>query len=260
MGAKAAASRVYILKALLRVEPRDAGAGVLATVRGRPLIVSHIVALVRAGIGEIIVSTAAASDDLQAALGDDLQAALGDGSRFGAHLKYAPAAAGDMREAITAALPLLGSDPFIALPAHLYCPHFDFEEAKSVLEDCDVLGNPYTPEQRDIGWLYLLKNGGDKNEDGDGGRFGLQLYTVQCEGAPRYAFSGIGVYRPELFAAPDDKPGERPANWLQLLRMHAARGRLGGELYPGPCSPVDTLSQLQMLNAPPILLKGMPDV
>lgn len=48
----------------------------LLTVRGRPLIVWHILNLVRAGITEIVIN--------HAHLGHMIEAALGDGAQFGA--------------------------------------------------------------------------------------------------------------------------------------------------------------------------------
>eukprot|EP01036_Dinobryon_divergens_P040209 gene40209-53139_t len=52
----------------------------LLTVRGRPLIVWHIVNLVRAGITEIVIN--------HAHLGQLIEDTLGDGSKFGARLIY----------------------------------------------------------------------------------------------------------------------------------------------------------------------------
>ena len=54
----------------------------LLKVRGRPLIVWHILNLVKAGITDIVIN--------HAHLGEQIEAALGDGSQFGARLRYSP--------------------------------------------------------------------------------------------------------------------------------------------------------------------------
>ena len=62
----------------------DATPKPLLPVRGRPLIVHHIVNLVRAGITDIVVN--------HAHLGELIEQTLGDGSRYGARLRYSPEA------------------------------------------------------------------------------------------------------------------------------------------------------------------------
>ena len=52
----------------------------LLKVRGRPLIVWHILNLVKAGITEIVIN--------HAHLGHMIEEALGDGSQFGAKIQY----------------------------------------------------------------------------------------------------------------------------------------------------------------------------
>jgi MurNAc alpha-1-phosphate uridylyltransferase len=138
---------------------------------------------------------------------------------------------------------LLGEAPFIALAGDIYCPHFDFGEAATALEDKDVWGNPLPPGQRDLAWLYLVKNP-THHPDGD---FALRSFSIASEGSPRFTFSGIGVYRPELFDS--IQPGQ-PAKLGPLLREHAARGRIGGEVYHGDWTDVGTVERLNWLNAP----------
>ena len=114
----------------------------LLKVRGRPLIVWHILNLVRAGITEIVIN--------HAHLGHMIEEALGDGSQYGASIRYsAEAVALETAGGIANALHLLGEEPFLVLSGDIYCPYFDFEQVKDVLHDKDVLGNAYTPEQRD---------------------------------------------------------------------------------------------------------------
>lgn len=208
----------------------------LLKVRGRPLIVWHILNLVRAGITDIVIN--------HAHLGHLIEETLGDGSQFGASLSYSPeGTALETAGGIALARRLLGDEPFVALAADVYCPHFDFEQVKNVLEDNDVWGNPHPIDQRDVAWLYLVKNPAH-NPKGD---FALHSFSIANEGEPRYTFSGIGVYRPSMF---DAITAGETAKLAPLLREYAARGQVGGELYRGEWTDVGTPERLEQLNAP----------
>ena len=211
----------------------------LLKVRGRPLIVWHIVNLVRAGITDIVIN--------HAHLGHMFEETLGDGARFGARLAYsAEESALETAGGIAKARHLLGEEPFLAISGDIYCPHFDFSQVLDVLADNDVWGNPHAPEQRDVAWLYLVKNP-PFHQKGD---FALNNYSIAAQGDPMYTFANIGVYRPEMFD--NIAPGER-AKLGPLLYEYAARGLVGGELYRGDWENVGTPEQLAQLNAP---LKG----
>lgn len=208
----------------------------LLKVRGRPLIVWHILNLVRAGITEIVIN--------HAHLGHMIEEALGDGSRYGASIAYsAEGTALETAGGIAKARHLLGEAPFVALAADIYCPHFDFAQVTDTLADKDLWGNPYPPEQRDMAWLYLVPNP-PHNPQGD---FGLSLFSLTNDGMPRHTFSGIGVYRPEMF---DGVAAGQSAKLAPLLRDYAARGQVGGELYQGDWTDVGTAERLAQLNAP----------
>lgn len=208
----------------------------LLKVRGRPLIVWHILNLVRAGITDIVIN--------HAHLGHMIEEALGDGTQFGARIAYSPeGTALETAGGIALARRLLGDEPFVALAADIYCPHFDFEQVKNVLEDNDVWGNPHPLDQRDVAWLYLVKNPAH-NPKGD---FALNSFSIASEGEPRYTFSGIGVYRPSMF---DSIAAGETAKLAPLLREYAVRGQVGGELYRGDWTDVGTPERLEQLNAP----------
>lgn len=208
----------------------------LLKVRGRPLIVWHILNLVRAGITEIVIN--------HAHLGLMIEQALGDGSQFGASIAYsAEGTALETVGGIANARHLLGDDPFVALAADIYCPHFDFTQVRNTLEEADMWGNPYPPDQRDMAWLYLVKNPAHHPQ----GDFALNLYAVANEGEPRYTFSGIGVYRPQMF---DAIAAGTSAKLAPLLREYASRGLVGGEVYRGDWADVGTEERLAQLNAP----------
>jgi MurNAc alpha-1-phosphate uridylyltransferase len=208
----------------------------LLKVRGRPLIAWHVLNLVRAGITEIVIN--------HAHLGHMIEQELGDGARFGARIQYSHEdTALETAGGIANALQLLGEEPFLALSGDIYCPYFDFEQVKDVLHDKDIWGNPYPADQRDMCWLYLVKNP-FHNPDGD---FALSMYTIANQGEPKWTFANIGVYQPEMFRA--IAPGQH-ARLGTLLRELAERGLVGGEIYAGDWVNVGTIEQLEELNAP----------
>lgn len=208
----------------------------LLKVRGRPLIVWHILNLVRAGFKDIVIN--------HAHLGHLIEEALGKGEQFGANITYsAEDNALETAGGIAKARHLLGEEPFLALAADIYCPHFNFEQVRGALEDRDVWGNPYPLDQRDVAWLYLVKNPAHHLQ----GDFALNSFSIANEGKPRYTFSGIGVYRPAMF---DSIVAGESAKLAPLLREYAARSQVGGELYRGDWTDVGTAERLAELNAP----------
>ncbi|MEO5934279.1 MAG: N-acetylmuramate alpha-1-phosphate uridylyltransferase MurU [Duganella sp.] len=211
----------------------------LLKVRGRPLIVWHIVNLVRAGITEIVINTAH--------LGDVIERTLGDGAQFGARLLYSrEETALETAGGIATARHLLGEEPFVAVSGDIYCPYFDFEQVKDVLKDEDMWGKPYPADRRDVCWLYLVPNP-DFHPEGD---FGLTMYTLTkdtMDGAPKWTFGNIGVYRPDMFDA--IAPGQH-AKLGPLIRTYIDTRQVGGEVYEGEWHNVGTVEQLEKLNAP----------
>jgi MurNAc alpha-1-phosphate uridylyltransferase len=206
----------------------------LLKVRGRPLIVWHVLNLVRAGITDIIIN--------HSHLGQQIEDLLGDGSRYGATIRYSPEAqALETAGAVAQARHLLGDAPFLAISGDIYCPYFDFEQVKGVLADADIWGNPYPVDQRDIAWLYLVKNP-EHHPQGD---FALNLYSISNQGSPLWTFANIGVYRPEMFDA--IAAGEH-AKLGPVIRHYADRGQIGGEVFPGDWTNVGTSAQLALLN------------
>ena len=208
----------------------------LLKVRGRPLIVWTLLGLVRAGITEIVIN--------HSHLGHMLEQELGDGAKYGASIRYSHEETPlETAGGIANALHLLGDEPFLAVSGDIYCPYFDFEQVKDVLHDKDMWGNPYPAERRDICWLYLTPNPWH-NPEGD---FALDQYSLKNDGAPKWNFAGIGVYRPEMFAG--IAPGEH-VRFGPLMRKFIDLGQVGGEIYEGPWVNVGTVRQLEELNAP----------
>jgi MurNAc alpha-1-phosphate uridylyltransferase len=151
-----------------------------------------------------------------------IEEALGDGAQFGARITYsAEGTALETAGGVAKARHLLGEDPFVAIAADIYCPHFDYEQVKDALKDNDPWGNPHPHDKRDVAWLYLVKNP-PHHPKGD---FALHSFSVVNEGEPRYTFSGIGVYRMEIFNSIE--PGQS-AQIAPILRKYADLGQVGG--------------------------------
>ena len=208
----------------------------LLKVRGRPLIVWHILNLVKAGITELVIN--------HAYLGNMIEDTLGDGHQFGAQISYSrETEALETAGGIANALHLLGNEPFLAVAADIYCPHFDFAQCINTLEDNDMWGNPHPKDRRDIAWLYMVKNPPHHPE----GDFAVSLMGLSNQGEPRYTFSGIGVYRHEMFES--IRPGAT-ARLRELFQDLAERGQLGGEVMSCAWTDVGTPERLAELNAP----------
>lgn len=181
---------------------------------GRPLIEHLVVALAAAGFDDLIVNTAH--------LGQQLESHLGTGAAYGVRICYSPE--GEALETgggIFKALPLLGDEPFLVVNGDLAT---DYPFAR-------LLHRPAR-----LAHLVLIPNpphhpGGDFALDGD---------RVVDAPAGRHTFSGIGVYRPELFAR--CSAGRFPL--APLLRSAMAAGQVGGELYDGFWMDIGTAERL----------------
>jgi len=187
---------------------------------GKALIEYHVERLAAAGIHELVVN--------HARFGDRIESALGDGSRYGVSISYSSEGDEPLETGggIVHALPLLTSDPFLVINADVYS---DFPFA------------PLAMPAGSLAHLVLVANP-DHNPDGD---FSLAHGRVGLEPAPRYTYSGIGLYRPTLFAGSD-----RAAFPLApLLRSAAAEGRVSGEYFDGIWLDIGTPQRLQELDS-----------
>lgn len=191
---------------------------------GKPLIVWHIERLVRAGITELVIN--------HAHLGAQIEAALGNGSQFGAHIRYSDeGTALETAGGIAFALHLLGEQPFAVVNGDIWCD-YDFSRLPALAAQM----------QRNQNNAHLvLVNNPLHHPNGD---FGLHDARVTDTG-PKLTFSGIGLYRPELFA---HIPRGNKAPLAPLLREQIALGRVGGEHYRGMWVDVGTPQRLDELD------------
>ncbi len=191
----------------------------LLTAGGNRLIGYHIKNLVRAGIREIIIN--------HAHLGEQIEQVLGDGGGYGARIFYSPEGeqALETGGGIFNALPLLGAEPFIVVNADVW-------------SDYPFAQLPVEPEG--LAHLVLVANP-PHHPHGD---FALRGGYVSNDDNEKLTFSGIGVYRPQLFAA--CTPGKFPL--APLLRAAMERRQIGGEHYPGAWFDIGTPERLQRLD------------
>jgi len=190
----------------------------LLTAGGRTLIEHMIESLVQGGFVDIVVNTAY--------LGEQIEAHLGDGARFGARIAYS--AEGEALETgggIHRALPLLGDRPFLVVNGDIATdyPFGRLRNQASGLAHLVLVPNPSHHTQGD----FTLCDG-------------RVLDSEDC----RFTFSGIGVYRPELFAG--CLPGKFPL--APLLRRAMAEGFVGGEVYDGFWMDIGTVDRLRAFD------------
>jgi len=192
---------------------------------GKPLIVWHIERLARAGITDLVIN--------HAHLGAQIENALGDGSRYGARIRYSPERPSALETAggIAHALHLLGDEPFAVVNGDIYC---DYNFAHLPARALALQSN------HDSAHLVLINNP-THHPNGD---FGLRHGRV-IDGAPRLTFSGIGIYRPSLFAS---IPHGTKAPLAPLLKEQIALGKIGGEHYTGYWVDVGTPQRLEELD------------
>jgi len=194
----------------------------LLLVGGKPLIVWHLERLAQAGFCDIVIN--------HAHLGAQIEQALGDGSRFGVRIQYS--AEGEALETaggIANALPLLDNEPFLVVNGDVFC---DFDFGEIIKQPMDGV----------VAHLVLVDNP-PQHPDGD---FVLHHGKLVEAGVHRLTFSGIGIYRPELFTSV--VRGDK-AKLAPLLRAEISRGRVSAEHYRGRWVDVGTPERLQALDA-----------
>jgi N-acetyl-alpha-D-muramate 1-phosphate uridylyltransferase len=197
----------------------------LVPVAGKPLIVYHLEALVRAGVRDVVINLSW--------LGDRIREALGDGTAFGVRITYSdegPTAL-ETGGGIFNAVGLLGPGPFLAINGDTFTA-IDLAALISTAAADGVAGA--------LARLVFVPNPiqhprGDFGLDGD--------FVVERE-TDRFTYSGIGVFWPEFFDG--CRGGKFPL--LPLLQKAIAARRLRGELFRGEWNDVGTPQRLAELD------------
>src|SRR3569833_2649317 len=166
-----AAGRGERMRPLTDVTPKP-----LLRVGGTTLIEHHLLRLARAGLNDVVVNTGH--------LGEQIEASLGDGARYGVRIEYSRE-----RDAILDT----GGGIFNAQPQHNKTPFLVVNG--DIYTDYPYAGGTTAPVG--LAHLILVPNP-PQHARGD---FVLQQGRVSSEGEERLTFSGIGVYRPQLFAS-----------------------------------------------------------
>jgi MurNAc alpha-1-phosphate uridylyltransferase len=191
----------------------------LLRIGGQTMIERHIHALAHAGITRLVIN--------HAHLGEQLVAALGDGHAYGVDIAWSDEgdAALETGGGIFRALPLLGDAPFLVVNADIWT---DF---------------PFSGLPADIDGLahLVMVDNPEHNPEGD---FSLCGGRLSQRGPAMLTFSGIGVYRPALFAG--CSPGAFPL--APLLRKAMDAAQVSGEHYRGGWFDIGTPARLEAVN------------
>ena len=192
----------------------------LMDVGGRSLIEHHLERLQRGGVETVVVNLGW--------LGEQIVERIGSGAAYGLSVIYSPEYDNVLETGggIRRALPMLGSEPFWVVNGDIYTDY--------ALPDL-------TLDPASLGHLVLVPTPAYR----EGGDFDLAGGQVRNGPTRAHTFSGVAMYRPEMFA---DRPVER-FPLAPLLRAAADRGLLGGELFAGRWADAGTPERLDELRA-----------
>ncbi len=204
----------------------------LLVVGGKRLLEWHLEKLADCGIEDVVINTSW--------LAEQFPQVLGDGVRWGLRITYSHEGGMPLETGggMWNALPLLGDDPFLLINGDIWT-------------DFNFAGLPKEP----TGLAHLVMvdrppqaSHGDFALDGDG--------FVRADGEQPLTYSGIGVYRPQLFdgwreivTAPAIVDGKPKFPLAPLLRAHMAAGGITGEHHRGRWTDVGTPERLAQLEA-----------
>jgi N-acetyl-alpha-D-muramate 1-phosphate uridylyltransferase len=199
---------------------------------GKPLIVWHIEKLVSAGVNSIVINTAH--------LGQKIADALGDGNQFGANISYSREELSPLGGALETAggiryaLPLLGSEPFLAVSADVYTA-FHYQPLVSIARKMTV-GQAYT---------VLVPNPSHHPEGDFSFDSTTQQVTDKSNASESFTFSGIAAYHPSLFA---NLPNPSISKLAPLLRQAMTHHNVHGEIFNGAWFDIGTPERLMEIN------------
>lgn len=191
----------------------------LLKVAGKALIEYHLENISQAGIQEVVIN--------HAWLGEQIEATLGDGRRYGVQIRYSrEGEALETAGGIQQALPLLGDDPFVAINGDIWT---------------DYRLSDLPSEPAGLAHLVLVNNPAHHPK----GDFMLEAGYLLPSGSRCLTFSGIGLYRPALFAGL--APGKSPL--APLLRAAMQNRDISGEHHAGHWFDIGTPERLQELDS-----------
>jgi MurNAc alpha-1-phosphate uridylyltransferase len=190
----------------------------LLKVGGKPLLQYHLERLAAAGITDIIINTSW--------LAELIEDYFGDGSDFGVKIQWSreeqPLETGG---GIARALPLLGREPFLLINGDVWT---DFP-LHSVSLDKGMDAH-----------LVMVTNP-EHHPEGD---FAVANNLVSYDVGSKYTFSGISLFRPQLFAGYE----EDCFPLRDVMRPAILSGNVSGEVYTGDWWDIGTVDRLSRLN------------
>jgi MurNAc alpha-1-phosphate uridylyltransferase len=186
---------------------------------GKSLIEHHLANLKRAGVRDIVINLAW--------LGERIRERLGDGAAYGLSIRYSDEGAAALETAggIIHALPLLGATPFLVINGDIWTdyPLGELALGAGALARLVMIANPpHHPR----------------------GDFALERNLLRSKGDPMLTYSGIGLYRPELFAP--YAPGRRGLR--EVLDAAIVQGKIEAVHYRGRWSDIGTPERLEELR------------
>jgi MurNAc alpha-1-phosphate uridylyltransferase len=193
----------------------------LVRVLGKPLIVYHLESLAKAGIEEIVINLSWH--------GEKIREVVGTGEKYGVHIHYSmePEEGGlETGGGIFRALSFLGKGPFIVVNGDIWTDY--------------PFANLFKPLDN-LAHLVLVSNP-PRHPAGD---FSLQNNQVTLAAEQTLTFSGIAVYRSEIFA--NCVGGSFSV--VPLLKNAITQQQVSGERYNGQWYDVGTLESLTQLNS-----------
>jgi MurNAc alpha-1-phosphate uridylyltransferase len=201
----------------------------LLTAGGKPLIVWQMERLRAAGFTDLVIN--------HAHLGQQLEEALGDGRGLGVKIAWSREPEPlETAGGIATALACLGNGPFLVTNGDVYVD-FDYARLAPIL--ADMAANP-----QHLAHLVLVDNP-PHHPAGDFILADGRVDAPPTHAIGRLTFSGIGCYRPELFAG---IPPLTKAKLAPLLRAAMARGQVTGEHFTGRWEDVGTPARLANLD------------
>lgn len=191
----------------------------LLQIRGKSLIEYRLDSLRAAGIRECIINLSY--------LGSQIREHLGDGSRWGMLIHYSEEGDRPLESAggIVHALPLLGDNPFILTNADVWTD-FDFNKLPNTVID--------------YAYLIMVKNP-PHNATGD---FYYKDGKLRERGGRKLTYSGIGVYKPDMFR--NCTPGRQQLK--PLLLQAISQNKVSAEYYKGIWTDIGTLDRLSQIE------------
>lgn len=210
----------------------------LLCVGGKPLIAWHLEKLAAIDVRDVVINTSW--------LAPCFAPVLGDGGQWGLRLHYRFEGATPLETGggMLNALPLLGDGPFLAVNGDIWT-------------DADFSCLPREPEG--LAHLMLVDNPshhprGDFALDAAGRMHDRDSAVAAASGT--FTFSGLGIYRPQLFdhwraiieKTPDTDASPPRFKLAPLLRAGMRDGRLSGERHTGRWFDIGTPERLAALD------------